>query len=331
MKKVFLLLIGLTALLQVTGAHAQTELAATLEVLTAGVTVQRVNTANPINVTVEAIVGVGDIIRTDNTGHARITFFADGTDTELLPNTEYRIEAFTGNQTEFKISVSVLIGQTRQRLNRLLDANSDYTINTPAMALAARGTEFEVRVEENQRSAMLVQEGVVNASQDANTFSEVAPNYGIRSDLENGLSDVVLASTFAELDAALDGCFASINLFEDTRINVRIGPNINLPRVGTISADEVGLFMGTSASGQWYRINFRDGYGWIYNSTPSITRDCAGLRVFADTHTEDIELYNTIGDPIEIDSNWNTNLPTPEPETQDMTEEGESTAIADDE
>ncbi len=331
MKKVFLLLIGLTALLQVAGAHAQSELAATLEVLSAGVTVQRVNTSNPIHVTVEAIVGVGDVIRTDDTGHARITFFADGTDTELLPNTEYRIDSFTGNQTEFRISVSVLIGQTRQRLNRLLDANSDYTINTPAMALAARGTEFDIRIEDNQRSSLLVRDGLVNASHDS-TLSDVAPNYGIRSDLETGLSDVVFASTFAELDAALDGCVAVINSFEDTRINVRVGPNITLPRVGTISADEIGLFMGTSASGQWYRINFRDGYGWILSSAPNINGQCAGLRVFADNHVEDIEQYSAIGDAIEIDSNWSATIPTAEPESETITDIEESDAsTADDE
>jgi uncharacterized protein YraI len=325
MKKVVLLLIALTALLQTTGVRAQDELAATLEVLSAGVTVQRVNTTNPINVTVEAIVGVGDIIRTDDKGHARITFFADGTDTELLPNTEYLIEDFTGNQNQFRISVNVLFGQTRQRLNRLLDASSDYTINTPAMALVARGTEFDIRVENTQRSSMLVRDGIVNATQ-ADITSEVNPSYGVRSDLENGLSDVVLASTFAELDAALDGCVASISSFEDTRINVRIGPNINLPRVGTISADEIGLFMGVSTGNQWYRINFRDGYGWIYNSTPMITPQCAGLRVFGDNHVEDITLYNTIGDPIEIDTDWNANLTAPDVEEvpEDVTEEAEA-------
>lgn len=325
MRKVFLLLIGLTTLLQTMGVRADNELAATLEVLSAGVTVQRVNTTNPINVAVEAIVGVGDVIRTDDTGHARITFFADGTDTELLPNTEYRIESFTGNQTQFKIAVNVLFGQTRQRLNRLLDANSDYTIQTPAMALVARGTEFDIRVENTQRSSMLVRSGLVEASLD-NTISDVALDYGIRSDLELGLSDVVLASTFAELDAALDGCAASISMFEDTRINVRIGPNINAPRVGTVSADEIGLFMGVATSGQWYRINFRDGFGWIYNSAPMINDECAGLRIFADDHIEDVELYNTIGDPIEIDANWQATITIPEEassEEEPVTEEND--------
>src|SRR5690606_33285530 len=144
----------------------------------------------------------------------------------------------------------------------LLDINSSYIINTPTMALAARGTEFAIRVEDSQRSAMLVQEGSVDASYDE-LNAQVDPLYGIRSDLETGLSDVVVASTFAELDAALDGCAATVNAFEDTRINVRISPNLNAPRVGTVSADELDRFMGISASGQWYRINFRDGYGWI--------------------------------------------------------------------
>src|SRR5512134_17597 len=89
-------------------ASAQDEYAATLEVLNAGVEVQRVNTVNPIAVEVEAIVGVGDIIRTDDTGQARITFFADGTDATLEPNTEYRIVKFQADDQDFQLTVEAL-------------------------------------------------------------------------------------------------------------------------------------------------------------------------------------------------------------------------------
>src|SRR5436190_2257366 len=105
--------------------HAQSnELAATLEVLAAGVEVQRVNTTNWIDVKIEAIVGVGDTIRTDKTGKARITFFSDGVDTELQENTEYRITQFEGQDTSFKIGAEVVVGQTVQRIGRILDSNS---------------------------------------------------------------------------------------------------------------------------------------------------------------------------------------------------------------
>ena len=145
---------------------AQNEFAASLEVLSAGVEVQRVNTANFIAVEIEAIVGVGDIIRTDETGEARITFFADGTDVTLEPESEYRIIEFEGDEEDFNLTVEVIAGQATHRLNRTLGANSSYDVETPGMTLAAQGTVFAIRVEDNGRSGMLVFEGLVDAGAD---------------------------------------------------------------------------------------------------------------------------------------------------------------------
>lgn len=280
---------------------AQNELAATLEVLNPGVEVQRFNTSNPIAVQVEAIVGVGDIIRTNETGQARITFFADGTDATLEPNTEYRIVKFEGNDEDFQLTVEALAGQTTHRLNRALGASSSYDVQTPSMTLAARGTVFTIRVEENGRAAMLVREGTVDAKA-ADNNADVPPDFGIRASVAGPLSDVVRATNFAELDAALDGCDVTVTTPDDVRLNVRIGPAVAQPRVGTIAADEISTFLGISESGSWYRIAFRGGFGWILSSSRDINADCAGLRVFADTQVENVELYELIGDPIEIEA-----------------------------
>jgi len=294
------------------GITAQGELAATLEVLSPSVEVLRVNTTNPIEVSVEAIVGVGDIIRTDEAGRARITFFADGTETELLPNTEYTIERFEGNEGSFTLSVSVLAGQTQQRINNLLDADSEYSVNTPGMTLAARGTAFDIRVEENGRSAMLVSEGNVDAAKDTEDSANVESGFGIRAEAGGTLSDVVRATSFENLDSALDGCDVSINFDGDIRLNVRTGPSLERPRVGTVAPAETALFVGVSESGQWYRINFQGGFGWIFAEEVQIAEACAGLRQFPDAHTEDVTLYEALGDTIDPDD---LELPeiTPEP------------------
>lgn len=303
MKKLFLILM-LTALWPLTAQSVEAEqeqFAATLEVLAGGVTVQRVNTANPIEIRFEAIVGVGDIIRTDDEGLARVTFFADGTDTEILPNSEYRIDEFNViDENTFTFSASVLFGQTRQRLGRILSPNSTYDVSTPSMTLSARGTEFDIRVEASGRAAMLVTSGAVEAATDE-ALADVEREFGVRADEETGLSDVVRASTFEELDAALDGCVTSVVGFDDTRINVRVGPSRDLPRVGTVSADEIERFFGTVTSQEWYRIEFRGGFGWVLASGTTISEDCALLRVFDTPQIEDPSLYSFIGDPIELD------------------------------
>lgn len=274
-------------LLSIGFANAQNELAATLEVLAGGVEVQRVNTVNPIAVEIASVVGVGDIVRTDETGEARITFFADGTDTVIMPNTEYRIVAFEGSgEEDFTLKVDVIVGQTVQRLNRVIGATSTYDVQTPGMTLAARGTQFDIRVENNGRSAMLVTEGMVIAGAREGDDAEVPAAFGIRSPRNGQLSDVVLASTFSQLDSALDGCAASVTTIDDVSINVRMGPSVDLEQIGVIVANDIDLFMGVSESGNWYRIPFDNDFGWILSSSAEIMGECAGLRVFEDSWTE---------------------------------------------
>jgi hypothetical protein len=261
------------------------EFAASMEVIEAGVTVQRVNTTNPIAVTVEAIVGVGDIIRTDATGTARITFFADGTDVTIQPDSEYRIVAFSGDDSDFDLTVEVIAGQALHRLKRALGADSSYDVQTPGMTLAARGTAFAVRVESDGRSAMLVTEGTVSA-ENSTSSADVPVDFGIRAAAGAALSEVVRAKNFSELDSALDGCTAVLTTPDDVSLNVRGGPAQSNTLIGTIFAQDIDILYGVNETGGWYRIMFADGFGWILSRTATLQPGCAGLRVFPDTHTE---------------------------------------------
>lgn len=301
-RRIAILLVVLVTFAIHSAVSAQdSDLAAVLEVLEGNVEVNRVNTAQWLPVRVEAIVGVGDRIRTDSTGTARITFFADGIESDVLPNTEIRIEHFSGTEQSFDLNVEVLIGETAQRIARALDASSSYLITTPGMSLAARGTQFAVRVEESGRSAMLVSEGLVEAGKDENT-SDVPPDFGIRAPVDQPLSDVVRASSFEELDAALDGCVATVTTPDDVSLNVRLAPNVDAPRVGVISAAEISKFFGATQSSGWYRIAFRGGFGWILSSAAVVETDCAGLRVFPDDQgAEDAALYESLGDPVALE------------------------------
>lgn len=272
-------------------SFAQMNLAATMEVLDPTVMVQRVDTANAIEVKVEAIVGVGDTITTGESGRARITFFSDGTSTELEPNTSYRIEEFSEEGESFTLKVTVIAGQTIQQLGRILDSNSAYEVETPGMTMSARGTVFAIRVEDTGRSAMLVSEGTVDAS-NQDESAEVPTDFGIRAEQGGALSDVIKASTFEQLDAGLDGCPIAVTTPDDVSINLRLGPSLDAPLVGYISASEITVAMGTNSSGDWYRIHFGDSFAWFLSSTASVESDCAGLREFPDTYSEDSSSYS---------------------------------------
>lgn len=302
MKIKTLMAVAALLLLTVFNGFAQGgELAATLEVLGGTIEVKRINTENWIAVNIEAIVGVGDTIRTNGTGQARITFFSDGVETDILPNSEFSIDTFTGGtevDDSFNLEVSVVIGQTVQRLGRVLDASSSYDVNTPGMTLAARGTEFAIRVEDTGRAGMLVKEGLVDAGSDGTT-ADVPAEFGIRSAVDETLSDVVRASTFDELDSGLDGCTVIVSTLDDVRLNVRISPNIDAFRIGTIDAADIDIFYGVNTSSNWYRILFNGGFGWILSSASDVQDSCAGLRVFPDDHSEDIETYDSFGEFID--------------------------------
>lgn len=283
------LLIALALMLALTGGAAAaqpTGLAAVLEVLDAGVEVRRVDTANWVAVAVESIVGAGDSIRTDATGRARITFFADGTDTELQPNTDYRIDAFEGSDQAFTLTVAVLLGETTQRIGRALGADSAYDVITPAMTLAARGTIFTVRVQDTGRSAMLTREGEVSAGKEDDT-APVPADFGIRADVAGELSEVVPAATFGQLDAALDGCVAAVANVDDISYNVRVSPDAEAVQIGVLAPALIERVFGVTETTGWYRVAFDDTFGWIRAANVDVADDCAGLRVFMDDHEQE--------------------------------------------
>jgi uncharacterized protein YraI len=280
--------------------HAQSEeLVASLDVLEGGVQVKRIDTANWVPIKVETLIGEGDSVRTDGTGKARITFFEDGTSTELDSNTELQISTFRGSETSFSLSVEILAGVTRQQFGRLVDSGSTYEVETPGATMTVRGTNFAVRVEDSGRSSVLTYDGLVDAAATTgSTTADVPPGFGVRVAVGEALSDVVPAANFDELDAALDGCPGAFETDADVRLNVRLGPDTSFQQVGTISPASISDLIGINASGTWYRIPFRGGYGWVSAASMNVNVGavCAGLPEYPDTRTEDPARYALIGD-----------------------------------
>jgi uncharacterized protein YgiM (DUF1202 family) len=111
----------------------------------------------------------------------------------------------------------------------------------------------------------------------------VDPGFGIRAAVADSLSDVVRATSFDELDAALDGCTLSTTTLDDTVFNVRTGPSLEFPVIGTVAPADITIVIGQTDTSSWYRIEFEEGFGWFLSSEGEIVGTCAGLRRFADT------------------------------------------------
>lgn len=278
-------------------AAQENQLVASLEVLTSGVEVRRVNTLEWVPVRVETLIGQGDSVRTDSTGTVLVTFFADGAEVRLTPNTELTIRTFTGNSENFSLSVEILAGITHQQFQRLLNSGSSYQVVTPGAVMTVRGTTFDIRVEESGRSSALTEEGLV-ATTAQGREAEVPAGFGIRVEPGSPLSEVVPATTFDELDSALDGCPGEVTTEGDVRLNVRLGPGIDYERIGSIDPSEIAVLMGVTQDNAWYRFQFSDGYGWFSaaNMAVSLNSECPPLRRFDNSQAEDTAQYGMIGD-----------------------------------
>lgn len=278
---------------------AENDLVASLETIKGQVSVKRFDSQNFVTVPKESLIGVGDTIKTDATGTGRITFFANGVETDVLPNSEFRIDVFNGSEDRYTLSVSVLVGQTVQRVTKLLDSGSSYTINSTGLEMAVRGTVFDVRVENTGRSATIVRDGAVTTTNPGTTGSHseasVPAGFGVRAEAGKGLSDVVPATNFAELDSSLDGCMGVISTLYDFRLNVRLGPSLQFARIGSLDTDIRIKLLGTTEAGEWFRIDFKGSYGWIYAPAVVIEPGCIKLREFPDDYRgEDPNSYTNL-------------------------------------
>ncbi len=279
---------------------AQEELVASLEVLNAGVEVKRVNTDTWVPIRVETLVGQGDAVRTDDTGRARVTFFVNGSETELEPNTEYVIREMEQTDNGFHFTLEVLAGITRQQIAQLVEGDSYYRVITPSMDITVRGTDFATRVEGSGRSALLTFDGLVQADNDL-AAAEIPPGYGVRAPVGKPLSDVVPATTFEELDAALDGCSASFSTEADVRLSVRLGPSREAEYIGSIPPEDITTVMGVNDGGGWYRIRYRNGYGWVDSTLMDVNVDATcPIAHYPDDYAEDAGRYGWRGDDVEL-------------------------------
>jgi hypothetical protein len=109
-------------------------------------------------------VSQGVSVRTDARGVAYLTFF-EGMLTEILPDSQIvvnRLSVEDAAQGEsFEVSMVVLVGETLNRLDRVVDASSRYEVQTPGAVMTVRGTAFRVSVSRVGNTTVRVSEGTV--------------------------------------------------------------------------------------------------------------------------------------------------------------------------
>lgn len=291
-------MIGLAGLLSLPTqpAHSQTQqLAAQLLVADATVEVKRANTNIWVAVGAETIISAGDQIRTDDVGYASIDFLFVDLTMEIEPATTVRIIRFAEINGQTEVVVQVDQGFTSQ-IYQAEAATHNYQMRLPGMILAMDNSTSQVRVENDKRSAVLVGDGLVHAIAIGEEV-RVEKGFGVRSPVDERLSEVVEALDFGQLDARLDGCSGTATPDGDFSFNVRMGPSTTAPRIGTISANNISRYFGQTADAMWYRIPFGGHYGWFSAELAEIEVDpeCGEMHSFADDYVEDINEFTLVG------------------------------------
>lgn len=175
-------LVGITLLISlsfslassVSAMPSTSAMAASVEIIEDGVEIQYVDTEEWIPLTSNNVVAEGDRLRTDETGTAMIVWFDDGTMTELQANTELEIITFNVESKQgkdaspFNIATRIISGRVIFGVERLIDANSSFTVETPNMTASVRGTLFAIDVQETSDTSLIVTEGIVMASRSEN-------------------------------------------------------------------------------------------------------------------------------------------------------------------
>lgn len=277
-------------------AHSQTQqLAAQLLVSEATVEVKRANTNSWVVVRAETIISAGDQIRTDETGSASIDFLFMELKLDILPDTTLRIVRFIDINGRKEIVLQVDEGFTDQVYTGE-DETDIFEMRLPGMQLTVLNSTSHIRVEPDRRSALLVEQGMVRV---AKLGEEVTAEegFGVRSPIDSRLSEVIEALDFDELDARLDGCAGQTTPDGDFSFNVRIGPSILAPRIGTISANNIRRFYGQTDDEKWYRIPFGGYFGWFSAELAEVEVDseCGNMRRFTEDYLEDIEKFSLVG------------------------------------
>jgi prepilin-type processing-associated H-X9-DG protein len=123
-------------------------------------------------------LAVGDTITTGNNGSANLTFF-DGSVMEIKANSKIVVnELSTASTGSTTVSLNEQVGNTINRIGKLVDSASKYEVETPAAVAVVRGTVFDLLVQQTGFTTVKSEEGSVSFTAAGQT---VTVNKGFQS------------------------------------------------------------------------------------------------------------------------------------------------------
>jgi len=246
--------------------NAQQPVAAVVQIIYAGVELQRANTQSwlPLPVDAQAPFGIGDILRTDKTGRALITF-ADASQTLLISGTEYQLEGFDQtDKQQVNISLRLLKGRSIQLITNTAKIAS-YQLHLQHMTLTKPTQLFATQVQLDSASDVIVAKGSLTASK-SDAVVDLQAGSGLRAmDTLGEVRPIAAPEGFSFLSITSKTCrgIANATIPGEESVAVRIGPGEDYLNLGNIPNGTSVAIVGKADSGKRYLTPYLSNFGWI--------------------------------------------------------------------
>jgi hypothetical protein len=237
-----------------------------------------------------SVLDPGEVLRTDETGVALVTWFYDGTESALGQDSSLKLNAFSGTADgAFVIDAELSYGHLTSGLGIVateVSADGMMTITTPAFVVHPLRGEFELWVTKEGETTLIVTEGRVEVMVgDAEPFPVDENQYLV------GAPGVAETLSTDGITVNLGGvCTATT----PTNLNIRLAPSEDSRRLDGAQAGQVFWVRSSTEGDLWLQVYFETApddeeghnYGWIYGPAVQLDPDTCGaiLRSALDGH-----------------------------------------------
>lgn len=233
-----------------------------------------------------SVLDPGETLRTDETGSALVTWFYDGTETVLGPESRLTLNSFNGAADEdFVIDVELhqghLVGGVGDLVAEVSD-DGEWTITTPDFVARPLHGQFELTVTPDGATRLIVTEGRVEVLVDGADPFPVDGGQVLEG--APGTTQAISADGVTPSDALLESgvCTATTPV----NLNVRFAPNEDSLRLGGVAAGQQFWVRAATEGRLWLQVYFEaapegvntPNYGWVYGPAVELAADdCATL------------------------------------------------------
>jgi hypothetical protein len=221
--------------------------------------------------------GPGDTLRVPDRGRGWLTFGDLGTASIITG--DFTLEALAVAEGQATLHAR-LEGVAVFALPRP-EAWTDFRLQVGSLTLFAPSSLFAVWSLPDSPPAIITAQGSararrLNAVYNMRSGEGVLERFGIVS-----LAAVPPPLNEASLEAALFGCPAVVRTTGRVGLDVRRGPGQTFDALDLIFDDNAVSVLARTASGEWSRVQFLSGFGWMLSR--ALVADCPALPTLPDT------------------------------------------------